>query len=90
MEINGQGVLTIKTERDGEFVQVTISDDGPGIPENVLPNIFDPFYTTKPMGKGTGMGLEVVQRIIYQHNGSVKVKSQPGQTHFTVCFPLNN
>jgi len=90
MEVNGQGVLTIKTERDGEFVQVTISDDGPGIPENVLPNIFDPFYTTKPMGKGTGMGLEVVQRIIYQHNGSVKVKSQPGQTHFIVCFPLNN
>jgi signal transduction histidine kinase len=90
MEPNGSGTLTIKTERDKEFVQILIIDDGPGIPADVLPNIFDPFYTTKPMGKGTGMGLEVVQRIIYQHNGSVKVKSVPGHTEFMVCFPLNN
>ncbi|SEA88735.1 ATP-binding protein [Pedobacter hartonius] len=90
MEVNGKGTLTIKTERDKEFVQVLLIDDGPGIAAEVLPNIFDPFYTTKPMGKGTGMGLEVVQRIIYQHNGSVKVKSAPGHTEFTVCFPLDN
>ncbi|CAM4139491.1 Histidine kinase-, DNA gyrase B-, and HSP90-like ATPase [Pedobacter westerhofensis] len=90
MELNGKGTLTIKTERDKDFVQVKLSDDGPGIPAEVLPNIFDPFYTTKPMGKGTGMGLEVVQRIIYQHNGSVKVKSAPGRTEFIVCFPLDN
>jgi signal transduction histidine kinase len=90
MEANGKGILTLKTERDKDFVQVIISDDGPGIPQEVLPNIFDPFYTTKPMGKGTGMGLEVVQRIIYQHNGTVKVRSAPGQTEFIVCFPLDN
>jgi len=90
MEVNGKGTLTIKTERDKEFVQVLLIDDGPGIAPEVLPNIFDPFYTTKPMGKGTGMGLEVVQRIIYQHNGSVKVKSAPGHTEFMVCFPLDN
>jgi len=90
MEINKKGVLTIKTERDGEFVQVTITDDGPGIPEDTIYSIFDPFFTTKAMGKGTGMGLEVVQRIISQHNGSVKVKSVPGCTEFTVCFPIDN
>jgi signal transduction histidine kinase len=90
MEVNGKGTLTIKTERDKEFVKVLLIDDGPGIPAEVLPSIFDPFYTTKPMGKGTGMGLEVVQRIIYQHNGSVKVKSVPAHTEFIVCFPLNN
>jgi signal transduction histidine kinase len=90
MEANGSGTLTIKTERDKEFVQVMIIDDGPGIPKEVLPSIFDPFYTTKAMGKGTGMGLEVVQRIIYQHNGTVKVKSAPGRTEFIVCFPLDN
>jgi len=90
MEINTKGTLTIKTEKDGEFVRVFITDDGPGIGPDTLPNIFDPFFTTKPMGKGTGMGLEVVQRIIHQHNGSVKVKSVPGQTEFMVCFPLDN
>ena len=90
MEINKKGVLTIKTERDGEFVRVTITDDGPGIPEDTIYSIFDPFFTTKAMGKGTGMGLEVVQRIISQHNGSVKVKSVPGCTEFTVCFPIDN
>lgn len=90
MEVNNKGTLTIKTARDGEFVRVNITDDGPGIPADVLHNIFDPFFTTKPMGKGTGMGLEVVQRIIHQHNGSVKVKSTPGQTEFTVCFPVDN
>lgn len=90
MEPNSKGTLTIKTELDGEFVQVTVTDDGPGIPEEVVNSIFDPFFTTKPMGKGTGMGLEVVQRIIHQHDGSVKVKSVPGCTEFIVCFPLDN
>lgn len=89
MEVNHKGTLTIKTERDREFVQVCIADDGPGINAAILSSIFDPFFTTKPMGKGTGMGLEVVQRIIHQHNGSVKVKSVPEHTEFIVCFPIN-
>ncbi|WP_426671418.1 ATP-binding protein [Mucilaginibacter sp. McL0603] len=89
MEPNGKGTLTIKTERDKEFVQVTIGDDGPGIPDEIRSRIFDPFFTTKEMGKGTGMGLEVVQRIVNQHNGSIKVNSEPGHTEFIVCFPIN-
>jgi len=89
MEVNGKGTLTIKTERDREFVQVLIVNDGPEIDEETLPKIFDPFFTTKPMGRGTGMGLEVVKRIVNQHNGSVKANSKPGQTEFIICFPIN-
>lgn len=89
MEPNGKGTLTIKTERDREFVQVSIIDDGAGIPEDIRSRVFDPFFTTKEMGKGTGMGLEVVQRIVNQHKGSIKVKSVPGHTEFIVCFPIN-
>jgi len=89
MEPNGKGTLTIKTEKDKEFVQVTIADDGQGIPEDICSRIFDPFFTTKEMGKGTGMGLEVVQRIVQQHNGSIKVISESGHTAFIVCFPID-
>jgi len=89
MEENGKGTLTIKTERDKEFVQVSIINDGPVIPEEIRSRIFDPFFTTKEMGKGTGMGLEVVQRIVKQHNGSIKVTSELGRTAFVVCFPID-
>ncbi|WP_428330020.1 ATP-binding protein [Mucilaginibacter sp.] len=89
MEPNKKGTLTIKTERDREFVQVTIMDDGPGIAADIISRIFDPFFTTKEIGKGTGMGLEVVHRIVKQHKGSIKVKSVPGHTEFIVCFLIN-
>jgi signal transduction histidine kinase len=91
METNGKGILHIKTRRDREYAEITITDDGPGIPADVINQIFDPFFTTKEMGKGTGMGLEVVQRIIkQQHHGSVKVNSRPGHTEFVVCIPIND
>lgn len=85
----GKGTLTIKTRRDREFVEVFIVDDGPGIAPDIQTLIFDPFFTTKEMGKGTGMGLEVVQRIVKQHRGSIKVKSEPGHTVFSVCFLID-
>jgi signal transduction histidine kinase len=89
MEINGKGQLNIRTRRDREFVEVTITDDGPGIPENIRSQIFDPFFTTKDIGKGTGLGLDVVTRIVQQHRGSVKVNSRPGRTEFIVCFLID-
>jgi signal transduction histidine kinase len=89
MEVNNRGVLRIKTERDREFVKVTVTDDGPGIPEELRSKIFDPFFTTKEIGKGTGLGLDVVMRIVKQHKGSLKVKSVPGETSFSVCFPID-
>ncbi len=66
-----------------------VRDDGPGIPENILPHIFDPFFTTKPPGKGTGLGLAVSQGIIARHGGQILVESEPGKgTTFTVILPI--
>jgi len=89
MEANGKGNLEITSAHDSRFVKVFIKDNGPGIPENIQQKIFDPFFTTKEMGKGSGLGLDVVNRIMIQHNGDVKVKSQPGATEFEICFPAN-
>jgi signal transduction histidine kinase len=88
MEPARKGQLTIRTEKDHEFVKISIIDNGPGIPAEIQSLIFDPFYTTKEIGKGTGLGLDVVTRIVRQHSGSVKVQSVPGQTAFVLCFPI--
>ena len=89
MEPNNKSQLTITTGLVKDYVRVTISDNGPGIPEDVKSRIFDPFFTTKQIGKGTGLGLDVVMRIIKQHKGAVKVQSKPGQTDFIVDLPIN-
>jgi len=88
MEGKEKGKLTIRTEKDGGYVKVSIIDNGPGIPEEMQSRIFDPFFTTKDIGKGTGLGLDVVNRIVAQHRGSVKVNSIPGSTEFILCFPI--
>ena len=89
MESNNKGRLAIKTRRDRDHIEVSITDDGPGIPEDIKNRIFEPFFTTKELGKGTGLGLDVVSRIVKQHNGSLKVSSEPGCTSFVLCFPIN-
>jgi signal transduction histidine kinase len=89
MALNGKGTLIINTKKERESVVITITDNGPGIPEEISSMIFDPFFTTKEIGKGTGLGLDVVMRIIDQHHGSVKLKSEPGNTSFIVCIPIN-
>ncbi len=83
------GTLNIKTSKDNSFIKIDITDNGEGISKEHLVHIFEPFFTTKSIGKGTGMGLEVVQRIINQHNGDIKVTSKKGATTFTVCLPIN-
>lgn len=88
MEVNGKGNLQISSKYDDRFVKVYIKDDGPGIPQDIQQKIFTPFFTTKAMGKGTGLGLDVVNRIINRHNGSVTVHSEPGATAFEVCLPI--
>jgi len=88
MEINKKGNLEISSKYDDKFVKVYIKDDGPGIPKDIQQNIFAPFFTTKEMGKGSGLGLDVVSRIMLQHNGTVKVKSEPGATEFEICIPI--
>ena len=89
MEINNKGRLEIKTKRNKDNVEVSITDNGPGIPEDIKTRIFEPFFTTKEIGKGTGLGLDVVSRIAQQHGGSVKVDTVPGHTSFVLCFPIS-
>ena len=79
------GTITIKTQRDGDGVLVQIGDDGPGIPPEVREHVFDAFFTTKEVGKGTGVGLELARRIVVdRHDGSISVDSEPGRTTFSV------
>ena len=85
---NGHIHITL-TQEEPDYVAIKISDNGPGIPENILPHIFDPFFTTKPPGKGTGLGLAVSQGIIARHGGQILVESEPGRgTTFTVILPV--
>ncbi|MBO9614969.1 MAG: GHKL domain-containing protein [Dyadobacter sp.] len=89
LENQPEAELTLITRRDKEFVKVTVCDNGPGVPAEIRSKIFDPFFTTKSVGKGTGLGLDVVNRIVRQHRGTVTLHSQPGRTEFVVCFPFN-
>ncbi len=90
--IDGRGKLVVRsyTARGGDRVCIEISDTGPGIPKEVLPHIFEPFYTTKEQGKGTGLGLSMVYGIVKNHHGSIRVASTPGQgATFTVELPVD-
>lgn len=82
------GILTIITRFENAFVMVEIRDNGPGIPEQILPRIFDPFFTTKSVGQGTGLGLDISYRIVQQHHGTIGVHSKPGETRFIVRLPV--
>jgi signal transduction histidine kinase len=88
--MNGQGTLTIRTARENEqMIRVEICDDGPGIPEDIVDRIFTPFFTTKPVGEGTGLGLDLAWRIVVEkHAGNMSVQSKPGDTRFIVYLPL--
>ncbi len=88
--MDGNGTLTVRTMRDGEdFLRVEICDDGPGIPEDVIDRIFTPFFTTKSFGEGTGLGLDLAQRIVVEkHRGNLRVESKPGDTRFIIVLPL--
>jgi signal transduction histidine kinase len=87
--MNGQGLLTVKTELKGEMAFVEICDDGCGVSTDVVSRIFEPFFTTKPIGHGLGLGLDTVRRIVEKHFGSVNLVSRPGSTCFQVRLPTN-
>ncbi len=86
--MHGEGELRVRTYRVDDCVVVEIADNGPGIPPDVLPHIYEPFFTTKGVGEGTGLGLDTVQRIVKKHRGDIQVNSKPGDTRFQVWLPL--
>ncbi|MGD1840331.1 MAG: sensor histidine kinase [Thermonemataceae bacterium] len=86
--IGQDGEIQIKALQEPEYVTIEIIDNGKGIPEDVIDQIFDPFFTTKAVGEGTGLGLDIVQRIVRNHRGKITVASQPGETVFSVCLPI--
>lgn len=84
-----KGTLKIATEQQGDQIKIAIADSGCGIPQEIQAHIFEPFYTTKPAGEGSGLGLYISQKIIDKHQGRMEVESQPGNTIFTVWLPIN-
>ena len=86
---NGKGHLWIRTALEDGYVLIEIADDGAGISAEVRSRIFDQFFTTKDVGKGTGLGLDIARRIVVgQHKGKISVESQPGDTRFQVRLPI--
>jgi signal transduction histidine kinase len=83
-----KGTLIVRAVRDNDYVLVEIADTGPGIPPEVQSRIYEPFFTTKGVGQGTGLGLDVVYRIIKQMRGLITLKSVPGDTRFQIRIPL--
>lgn len=87
--VSGDAIPGGNDGKEKEFVLVTVADTGIGIPANLLPNIFEPFSTTKPIGAGTGLGLSSAQLIVHQHNGHINVQSVSGAgTKFSIYLPV--
>lgn len=78
------GKIRIQAGLEADLIMVRIIDNGPGIPRDKIGRIFDPFYTTKAPGKGTGLGLDLSRRIVRRYNGDINVRSEPGKTEFCV------
>ena len=87
--MNGKGEICLRTYAEDNQVIVEIVDNGPGIPENIRQRIYEPFFTTKPPGKGTGLGLHISHDIVAnRHHGQLSVESKPGETKFKVRLPV--
>jgi signal transduction histidine kinase len=86
--VGPSGNVAITATAEGHQLIVRVIDDGPGIPADIRGRIFDPFFTTKKVGQGTGLGLDIVKRIVQKHRGTIEVESQPGYTQFSVALPL--
>jgi signal transduction histidine kinase len=87
--LEGTGEIHLKTRVEDSRVIVEVEDNGPGIPEQHWPQMFTLFFTTKPMGQGSGQGLHISHNIVHRHGGSLDFQSRPGKTVFTVCIPVN-
>jgi PAS domain S-box-containing protein len=89
IEANGKGQITITTEEAGGFLHIRISDDGPGIPKENINRIFNPFFTTRDFGKGSGLGLSICHGIVVEHGGNIWAESSYGNgSTFVVELPV--
>jgi signal transduction histidine kinase len=87
--IEADGIITITTEVKNNYISIEISDNGVGIPPDNIQNIFNPFFSTREIGDGVGLGLSIAYRIIESHNGNIDVQSEPGLgTTFTIRLPI--
>jgi signal transduction histidine kinase len=87
--MNYRGELTIALSQENNHLLVEFTDSGAGVPPEIIDKIFQPFFTTKPIGEGTGLGLDIVRKIIEKHRGRIEVTSVPGRTKFSVWLPVN-
>jgi signal transduction histidine kinase len=87
--MDNKGMLTIDVTQERGFAKISITDSGKGIPEEIKDRIFEPFFTTKPPGEGSGLGLDIVRKIVKKHQGEIEVTSVPGKTTFTVYLSMN-
>ena len=86
--MDGAGTLRLTTRAEGDDVLIEVGDTGPGMPPEVAARAFETFYTTKDVGKGTGLGLDIAQRIVVErHGGTITIDSQPGETVLRVRIP---
>jgi signal transduction histidine kinase len=83
-----RGTLNIDVTQNNGWVKVALTDTGKGITPEIMPKIFEPFFTTKAAGEGSGLGLNIVKKIIDKHSGKITVESIPGQTTFQVLVPV--
>jgi signal transduction histidine kinase len=86
--VAGRGHIGVRAYREGDGVAVEVSDDGAGIPREIQARVFEPFFTTKQIGEGTGLGLDIVRRVVEAHGGEVAFDSEPGNTRFVVWLPI--
>jgi signal transduction histidine kinase len=86
--MGNRGILRITVEESDRSVQVSITDHGQGIPQEISQRIFDPFFTTKDKGEGTGLGLNIVRKIVEKHQGTIAVSSVSDRTTFTISLPI--
>ncbi|AOY79864.1 response regulator [Moorena producens JHB] len=86
--MDSKGTLTIDVRKQDDQIKVSFTDSGKGIPPEVIPKIFQPFFTTKPPGEGSGLGLDIVKKIVDKHQAQIEVESGPGKTTFTVMLPI--